>query len=511
MNRRYLFCVALAMAALAAQAQETYENASLARPELNGTARYVGMGGAMEALGADLSTISSNPAGIGLFRHSTANVSFGLVSQQGAKSFDSGNKTNASFDQAGFVYSARTGKGSFLNFAFNYTKSRNFDNILRASGLLGGASQANMAYNKVANGFASIDEMTGNSNGINYYCSQLDYLYSSLMYDYSTNVYYDFRGNDYLMQRANTGYIGRYDFNMSGNVNNTFYWGITVGIHDVHYNGYSEYSESASDNAAYSGVLVIDSRRITGTGFDVKAGIIFRPVAESPFRIGLSVASPIMYDLKTTNTTGVMLYDTNYSSAYNENGDTYEFRLNTPWKFGVSLGHTVGNYLALGASYEFADYGAMDTRVKDGYDYYGNERSYSDDAMNRHTKSTLKGVSTIKVGAELKPDPALAIRVGFNYVSSMYDKNAYKDGTVYSPGTYYQSATDFTNWDDTYRLTAGLGYRKDKFNVDLAYQYSTTNGKFTPFVDGTYTLNSGETVKVNDRRHQLIMTLGYTF
>lgn len=41
-------------------AQETYENAKLMKGDLNGTARYVGMGGAMEALGADISTISTN-------------------------------------------------------------------------------------------------------------------------------------------------------------------------------------------------------------------------------------------------------------------------------------------------------------------------------------------------------------------------------------------------------------------------------------------------------------------
>lgn len=55
------------MAALPVMAQETYQDANTATEDLNGTARYVGMGGAMEALGADISTISTNPAGIGLF------------------------------------------------------------------------------------------------------------------------------------------------------------------------------------------------------------------------------------------------------------------------------------------------------------------------------------------------------------------------------------------------------------------------------------------------------------
>ena len=80
-----IFFAALAMAVvLPAAAQDTYESARLLGGDLNGTARYVGMGGAMEALGADISTTSSNPAGIGLFRHSTMSAGFGLVSQADA-------------------------------------------------------------------------------------------------------------------------------------------------------------------------------------------------------------------------------------------------------------------------------------------------------------------------------------------------------------------------------------------------------------------------------------------
>jgi hypothetical protein len=69
MKKIFLSVIVLA-AAIPAVAQETYENAKIAVEDLNGTARYVGMGGAMDALGADISTISSNPAGIGLFRKS---------------------------------------------------------------------------------------------------------------------------------------------------------------------------------------------------------------------------------------------------------------------------------------------------------------------------------------------------------------------------------------------------------------------------------------------------------
>ena len=56
MKLRHIF-IATSLVALPVVAQETYENARIMGEDLNGTARYVGMGGALEALGADISTI----------------------------------------------------------------------------------------------------------------------------------------------------------------------------------------------------------------------------------------------------------------------------------------------------------------------------------------------------------------------------------------------------------------------------------------------------------------------
>lgn len=530
MKTRYYFIAALFVGVIPAAAQETYVNADLATEDLNGTARYVGMGGAMDALGADISTIGTNPAGIGLFRHSAVSTSFGFVSQQDAKSFANGNKTNMSFDQIGFVYSARLDRNSFVNFAFNYHKSRNFDYILSAAGNLDGESSQNRAtYNKeyvaAGNGW---DIVKPGANNIlvpdDNACSNLDQLYFNSI-NWNPLISEDFYGrfcyygsDRYTMNRVNTGYIGEYDFNISGNINDRVYLGLTIGVHDVHYKGYSEYAEQFVGNEdGLGGVLVEDTREITGTGFNIKAGAIFRPIEESPFRIGLSVASPTFYDLTTRNYTALFVDETNANpDTYAKIGsleidNVYDFQLFTPWKFGLSLGHTVGNYLALGASYEYADYGNTDSRINDGYDAYGYTNSDSDIPMNRHTEQTLKGVSTVKLGAEFKPDDDIAVRLGFNYVSPMYNKNGMKDGTLDSYGVSYQSATDYTNWKDTYRITAGLGYRIDKFSLDLAYQYSQTNGDFYPFSDVLDDSNVAGAVEVSNKRHQLLFTLGYTF
>ena len=535
MKNIVLFSAIALLAANTANAQETYENAKLANQDLNGTARYVGMGGAMDALGADLSTISSNPAGIGLFRHSTVNASFGFVSQQDGKSFGGANKTNMSFDQIGFVYSKKSGRNSFLNLALNYHKSRNFDYILSATGKLdGNSSQNKLTYLKSNEGCFDLSGSEGSYVGNDNSFNQVDYMYANALLPVAkdnngkgfVNGYLGADG--YMFDRAHTGYIGTYDFNISGNINDRVYLGLTFGIYDVHYKGYSEYTESLLDNnnSSIGPTTLTDNRKITGTGFDIKAGVIIRPIEDSPFRFGLSVATPTWYDLTTSNYSTIDnrslngnygLYDTGRSA------ESYDYKLYTPWKFGFSLGTTVGNYLAIGAGYEYADYSTMDSRINDGdsYDWYYDtyySNSSSDDAMNDHTGYTLKGVSTLKLGLEYKPEENLAIRLGYNYVSPMYSKDGYKDGTINSPGSYYSSATDYTNWESTNRVTCGIGYTVDKFSFDLAYQYSAQNGKFNAFTnyyadnaDNAWKENVCDAVKVSNNRHQFLLTLGYHF
>ena len=495
---------AIAMAVLPAAAQETYENAKIAWGDLNGTARYVGMGGALEALGADISTIGTNPAGIGLFRKSQANISLGMVSQEEGQAFGGGHTTNMSFDQLGFVYSSRTSPTGYLNFGFNYHKSRNFNYILSAADGLYNASQNKLTYAKAKNELLFLGSGAPNFNEPKVACNQIDDMYArNINYDPDLNTWFYEEANNYTMDRRHWGYVADYDFNLSGNINNRVYLGLTIGIHDVHYKHYSEYVESFPQN---SPILVADDREIEGNGADIKAGIIFRPIETSPFRIGFSVATPTWYDLETRNYT--TMGDAG-GSVYNS--ESYEFRLYTPWKFGVSAGTTISNYLALGASYEYTDYGSMDTRYK-----LSEDESESDEVMNRHTSDMLKGVSTLKIGAEFKASPEVAVRFGYNYVSPMYHKDGYKDGTLNSEGSYYSSATDYTNWEATHRFTCGLGIQIEKVNLSAAYQYSAQNGYFEPFMsyedfETAADDNIANAVKVSNKRHQVLLTATYTF
>ena len=528
MKRKY-FILALGLLTVAPTwAQEAYEDGKIITSDLNGTARYVGMGGALDALGADISTISTNPAGIGLFRHSMASLSAGLVIQQDATKSSFVDGTNVSFDQIGFVYTQPTGRNSFVNFGFNYHKSRNFDYILSAAGALNGASQNKLSYAKLINDFLypniSTDPNKFVPDGAHPYitCNQLDDLYARnlLAYDDAGETKFEyFNAQGYDLTRGHKGYIGEFDFNVSGNIHDRVFLGLTVGIHDVHYKHFGVYQEQLVPNYAnISSITVEDERRITGTGFDLKAGVIFRPVEESPFRIGLSVATPVWYD-KLTSENFTTMYD-NFGNHKTSN-EIYDFKLFTPWKFGLSLGHTINNMVAIGAGVDYADYSATNNRIitDSHYDwYYDTYYNYSetDVAADNHLEKTLKGVCTLKLGAEVKPVDNLALRLGYNYSSPMYEKNGYKDGTLESNASYISSATDYTNWKATNRITCGVGYNIDKFSVDLAYQYTTQKGDFRPFteykddVDPELDINV-DAKEVKNERHQLLLTLGYHF
>ena len=436
MNTKNLFFALLAsMTALTATAQETYQDTKLIGNDLNGTARYVGMGGAMEALGADISTMTSNPAGTGFFSRTQVSVTGGLVWQNGVESHSvsGGHKTNASFDQIGIVAPLKINGKPCINVGFNYHKSRNFDQILTASGALSMASQNKLSAIKCD----KVGEWGWNAIDANYkkILEKTDDQGKKYM-DYYNGQAFDFGQYQH-------GYIGVYDFNISGAVSNNFYLGVTAGLHDVNYRSSSTYFEQLEQNTNGASA---ERLKIDGTGVDVKVGAIFLPVDGSPFRVGLYINSPVFYDLKLRGDagSGFVQYSGNLSdnnsSAYIRNYCNYEYKIYTPWKFGVSLGHTVGSYLALGATYEYSDYGSIDNRVIDGtyYDpWYGDayDTSSSDDVMNAHTERTLKGVHTLKLGAEFKPLPTLALRAGYNWVSAVFDENGFRDGSLESPGS----------------------------------------------------------------------------
>lgn len=530
------------LASAGAGAQTVYDAMNIAQKDLNGTARFVGMGGAMSALGGDISTISTNPAGIGIYRSNDAMVTMGYSitgteSKFGGNTFEA-NKNRWNFDNAGFVISTKIGNMTslrYVNFGFNYHKSKSFYKNMTMGGLLGKVGSdyvsqvASMAIQATDGAYAYYEDHHSyldygkSSTYRNDYAGWLGTLgfQGGLLFEdteteaYNTYTPYIPSEADALFLSRERGGVDEYDFNVSFNVEDRLYFGVTLGAYAVDYNKYSFYDENyhytwEDGNQYEEGYSLESFNRIHGAGVDLKLGAIFRPIEDSPLRVGLAIHSPVYY--KLTYTTGALMSTDLYLPA--EDGsevmthttiDTYselggrdmdrDFELQTPWLFNVSLGYTVGNSLALGAEYEYEDYSSMKFFYPEG-DEMAWETGESD--------LCLKGVSTVRLGAEFKPIPAFALRLGYNFSSS-----AFKDDAIKAlPANSINTDTDFANSESMNTFTVGIGYRGSKVYADLAYKYNMYKSKFYPFVDDLGVLAA---TRVNNERSQVLFTLGMRF
>ena len=251
-NLKHIFFASMLMANITAAAQETYQDAKLAAPQLTGTARYVGMGGAMEALGADISTISSNPAGVGLFRKSQVSLSAGVIAQSGAENYVdlgqtpvpfNGKKSHPTFEQVGIVWSPKVKGNNWMNLAFNYHKSSDFGQILTAVGALNNVSLNKITALKNSKKYSGWTIQDCNLGGYN---EGKNYMSGLLNVPSDGGLAYA-EANQFGFGQYQHGYIGTYDFNISCSLRNQVWLGLTIGIHDVHYNSNSFYGENFVD------------------------------------------------------------------------------------------------------------------------------------------------------------------------------------------------------------------------------------------------------------------------
>lgn len=538
MKRNQIALLAALVVCGSVQAQDIYKIEVLSGSDLNGTARYVGMGGAMNALGADLSTIGTNPAAIGMYRRHDFALTGSATIQPNGEEMGDINRARGSFDQAGFVYSAKIGGKNlkYFNLAMNYQKRRNLKNYIGTGET---PTQAGMSQSWQMHDLAYASDGTplnlapGSSDA--YYTTPLTLVgYDAQLIAPAYNADGSLAGYDYsnaqayAYNRVQWGGVQEYDFNLSFNLKDRFYAGLTVGVYNVDFHTRTDYAERLVDGSGKTGVYnMYYDERLTGTGFDVKLGFIFRPVAESPFRIGVAVSTPVYYDLDQD----AYLY---MSSPYEftDNGTTYErteadyeygdyeYRIRTPWKLNVSMATTVGNFLALDAEYEFANYKGTQLRYPD-YDYgyyddygYGAYRSSTrDKAMDVEIDNFLKPVHTFRIGAELRLIKTLYGRIGYNYVSDPFDKDAYLNAFTESPSYNYSLNTDYVNLGAINRVTAGLGYRGRHVYVDVAYQFQRQQGDVYAFhvSDGETTANYLPGKKADLNRHNIMATLGFKF
>lgn len=556
--------IVLSMGCIAsgAFAQSAVDAYRFSQPDLRGTARFMGMGGAFGALGGDLSTISQNPAGIGVYRSNEIGFTLDLDAQS-AKATAGGsqttqNQTKFYLDNIGGVATLRLNSSSVpnLNFGFTYNKAVSFNRRYR--GLIPNI-QTSMS-NYIA-GIANNDKITvgdvETSDGYDPYNPtdggiQAPWL-TILGYDsYLINPHGNEDNPSWTGQYGNgtsgsasfdvteKGSVDEYNIAIGGNINNVFYWGMDFDIINFDYNINALYGETLQNayvlnpqsNLIQQTTSDWDMQnlyRANGTGFSYHLGFIVKPIQE--LRLGFAFHTPTWYNLTETYqaVTGMTYYGESFSRSTNDNvPGTQDYNFRTPWKFIVSAATVLGGKFILSADYEWSGYKTM--KFSESNNYYGGgwddpwdwgyDYSASPSATravdtndpygyeNQDIKDVYRHTNTLRVGAEYRVTPNFSVRAGYSFVSSPVEAKASDNAmTIYTAGTMPNYRFDNT----TNYITCGLGYRYKGFYADLAYVYKHMSSEYHAFTSDPSSGYSSPQSKLSLDNNRVIMSIGYKF
>lgn len=535
MKKIYLTVISLGITGML-QAQDTYLNERMINSgsELYGTSRYVGMGGSMGALGADLSCMSYNPAGIGLYRRSDISMTAGA--QWNTHHAPDLKNSRGTFDQIGCVITTRTNSEEhpYLSIGVNFQKKINFgQSFIADNSNLKGLSQMDQLADMANGGFGTNYNITGAAIDYQFLTPELDQNGNQVTNNNGTKQYFNkFNGEESYYSQHQWGGLNTFDVNISGNYNDRIYWGVTAGFESLKYHSETDYYEKSSitedGQLKYGDYSLYNNTLVDGWGFNMKFGLIARPIEDSPLRLGVAFETPTWYQL--TASTLNQLYDEidqiGYNGVAGQMDESYlEYSLRNPAKGRFSIGSSVSNYLLWNIDYEIANYKYMNMGYPKSYSYDGSASLFNnepDRAMNQLTKNMLGFQHSLRAGIEVKPTTRTAVRLGYNYSSSPYKDNVSFD--QYSIDSYamdYMTRTSYWRVGDAHTITLGLGYRAKHFYIDMAYKvrgqkadfyaFDDTFNQENPIITNNGTPVSLDPVEVNLGRQNFTCTLGFKF
>lgn len=477
---------------------QTYENDAfkMMRPDLTGTARSLGAGGAFSSVGADQSAILQNPAGIALYRSHEFAISGGALWGTTSSSY-LGNNTDQSFSkgllsQAGLVFATKD---------LSRTQGMSFNNPNKLSRVVVG-----IGFQKVAD-FNRSDKIYGvntqnsyaqaltNNLNTNPYNINLDNFDIPSVEAYQTYVS-DWTDTNYnrLSSRiplpvtqvgtvTTKGSLNDINLTLGFNVDNTVYLGFGLGVPYISYSRYASFFErNGSGDSSYTSTY---DYTLSGVGVNGKFGIIVKPAAW--VRLGGSVQTPSYFRLNE-NTEGSMQSNIGaMPTLYADTGSVYRFSYSNPLNATFGASFYLKQWGFISVDYEMNDY--SHTR----YRFDGSDRQYSD-LENLNISAKYRLASTVRAGAEFAYK-TLRLRAGFAWSQSPFKSGVAVPG--YDAGRY--------------NYTAGIGYRGSRFFADLAYVHTQYKDYYTPYsyTDASGTQEPG--VFNNFRSNMIVATIGFKF
>ena len=470
-----------------ALAQGDYEAFRFSQTDYQGTARYMGAGGAFGATGGEFSALNSNPAAIGLFKRS--DVSFTPL----ALSFSTNNTMylgeNASTQnpkytvpECGLIIASeiKDSPWKYWQFGFGYNRIMDYNNTFRMCG-----TGTNSIVNTI------IDQANGTH--FNNLSGDASLAWSTWMMDTilgTTNQYYSPFTNTELNHDAlvkTSGSMDEMDICFGGNYNDQLFIGANIGIPILDYTERITYTEAVTGEPALwmNDMQTSSTQHNTGGGINLKLGIIYQPI--NFFRIGLGFQTPTYFwkikDQYSRNM--ISYYNDGTNSDYWSYDNDYAFSLTTPLKFNISAAFLINKRAFVSAEYEFMDY----SQAK----LYANDYNFSSENSAIEEKYGI--CNTLRLGAEVNVSQKFVLRAGYNLKTSPYKLIE----TDYNATTHYGSL--------------GFGIRSKYIFFDMAYvlRYSKDSYWLYSAPAGNLTTSDSPVAETTNCTHRIVATIGCKF
>lgn len=497
----------------------------------------MGMAGAFGALGGDITTLSQNPAGIGVYRNSdiaaTIDFSNQVSTVNTAGNNYSDNKFKFSCNNFGFVWTVRFNQDALknLNFGFAYNKQKSFDrsyrtrysNIMGANSLSGYIAKMSEGYTESA---LKSDYAYDNNPWLNVLGYQ-SYLINPKTSDTWSSIIGSgslASGDLYVREK---GSIDEYNFNIGGNIYDVFYWGVGVTVTDFSYDLQSGYGENFIDgympdeNGIISApnadgwYLMQNLLHTNGSGIKANLGVIMR--ATNNFRLGFAFHTPNYYKMTDTYVASVRYNLNDGNKTYDDVAETpngsYSYEFQSPWRMIASAAYVFGQNGILSFDYEYT---AGNSMMFD--DEYSIDMFYK---TNSEISEMVSPTHTFKIGGEYRISPQFSARLGYAYQTSPV-KSEYRSGhEIPTAGTM----TSFTLDQASNYFSVGLGYRFSNVYIDLAYMHRYRRSELFPFsplpsgIENNFDPEEMETPlaispqisTLTDHNNSVVLTMGVKF
>jgi len=491
--KKFLLFLFLCGSAEAVCAQGAHEGLLFSQNRYEGTARFTAMGGAFAALGGDITTLSINPAGLGVYRSSELTISPVLNTTRSEANYlnktvdDS--YTQFFFNNVGIVFGSARDRNETVTYNWGIGYNRLNNTLSRISAQ--GTTNTSSFLTSHADWFTgkSKDELKGN---IFYESYLIDpwHIGSDGKENYiAATETVDANGNPIVAGNLNQKYtaehwsrIGETVFSMGGNVLDQFYFGITIGLQSMRDDFSKRYSETAvnsadfdilSNSTRFQSLAYKSTLNTKGTGYNIKLGVIWRPIAG--LRWGAYFHSPTwLYLTEEYSEEVTSLFEDRTSWTFATSIQERDYKLITPKKWGMGLAYTFGDVAIVSVDYENIDYRTIKM--------YGEEGSHYEkwEEASEEAKEKFRLTNNVRVGIEYRINQ-FALRGGYAFYES--PEKGYKDAGI---------------------ISAGFGYRRQSFFIDGTYAFSPYNT--------TQTVYDGSTNATIDYFAQkFVLTLGFLF